>query len=91
MFEFSNYSSKSNYYNNSNKSVVGKMKYEKGDILIEEFFALNQKMYLYLIDDKSEHKNAKGVNKNAFVELSYDEFKDFQLNRKCLRYSTNRI
>ena len=26
MFEFSNYSTKSKYYNNSNKLVVGKMK-----------------------------------------------------------------
>ena len=91
MFEFSNYSSKSNYYNNSNKSVVGKMKYEKGNILIEELFALNKKMDLYLIVDKRGHEKPKGVNKNAFVELSYDEFKDVLLNKKCLRYSMNRI
>ena len=37
MFDFSNYSTKSKYYNSSNKLVVGKMKDETAGVGIEEF------------------------------------------------------
>ena len=37
MFDFSKYSTKSKYYDNSNKLVIGKMKDEKAGIAIEEF------------------------------------------------------
>ena len=32
MFDFSNYSTKSKYYDDSNKLVVGKMKHETGGV-----------------------------------------------------------
>ena len=35
MFDFNNYSSKSKYYNNSNTSVVGKLKDEIGGVAIK--------------------------------------------------------
>ena len=50
---------KSKYNDNSNKLVVGKMKDETAGVAIEEFVWLNPKMYLYLVDDNSEHKKAK--------------------------------
>ena len=34
MFDFSNYSTKSKYYDNSNKLVIGKMKDETGEVAI---------------------------------------------------------
>ena len=37
MFDFSNYSTKSKYYGNSNKLVVGKMKDETAGVAIKEF------------------------------------------------------
>ena len=37
MFDFSNYSTTSKYYDNSNKLVVGKMKDETAGVAIEEF------------------------------------------------------
>ena len=37
MFDSSNYSSKSKYYDDSSKLVIGKMKDETGGIMIEEF------------------------------------------------------
>ena len=39
IFDFSNYSSKSKYYD-SNASIVGKMKDEMGGVAIEEFVGL---------------------------------------------------
>ena len=57
----------------------------------EEFVGLKPKMYLYLVDDNSEHKKAKGVNKDVVATISHNEYKDILLNKKCLRYSMNRI
>ena len=53
IFNFSNYSNKSKYYDNSNKLVVGKMKDETAGVVIEEFVGLKPKIYSYLVDNKS--------------------------------------
>ena len=73
MFDFSNYSTKSKYYDNSNKLVGGKMKDETAGIAIEEFVGLKPKMYSYLVDDNSEHKKAIGVNRNDAATISHIE------------------
>ena len=91
MFDFSNYSAKSKYYDNSNKLVVGKMKDETAGVAIEEFVGLKSKMYSYLADDNTEHKKAKGVNKNVVATISHNKYKDVLWNKKCLRHSMNRI
>ena len=52
MFDLSNYSSKSKYYDNSNILVIGKMKDEIGDAAIQEFVGLKPKMYSFLVDNK---------------------------------------
>ena len=62
MFDFSNYSTKPKYYNNSNKLVVGKIKDETAGVAIEEFVELKPKMYSYLVNDNSEYKKAEAVN-----------------------------
>ena len=80
MFDFSNYWTKSKYYDNSNKLVVGKMKDETAGIVIEEFVGLKPKMYSYLVNDNSEHKKAKGVNRNVVATISPNEYKDVLLN-----------
>ena len=91
MFDLSNYSTKSKYYDNSNKLVVRKMKYETVGVAIEEFVGLKSKMYSYLVNDNSEHKKAKGVDRNVFVTISHNEYKGVLLNKKCFRHSMNRI
>ena len=67
MFDFSNYSTydstNSEYYDNSNKLAVGKMKDETAGVAIEEFVGLKPKMYSYLVEADSERKKVKGVNK----------------------------
>ena len=57
MFDFSNYSTKSKYHNDSNKYVIGKMKDETAGFVIEEFAGLKPKMYSCLVDDNSKHNN----------------------------------
>ena len=76
MFDFSNYSTKLKYYDNSNKLVIGKMKDETASTVIEGFVGLKPMMYSFLLDN-NEHKKANGVNKN------HNEYKDVLLNEKC--------
>ena len=91
MSRFGDYSSKSKYYDNSNKLVYGKMEDETAAVAIEEFAGLKQKMYLYLINDDSEHKKANGVNRNVDTTVSHNEYKDVLLNNNCFRHSMNEI
>ena len=58
MFDFSNCSTKSKYYNDSNELLIGKIKDETGDSAIEGFAGLKPKMYSILVDI-SEYKNQK--------------------------------
>ena len=51
MSDFSIYSTKSKYYDNSRKLVVGKMKDETVGVAIKEFVRLKPKMYSYLVND----------------------------------------
>ena len=59
MFDFSNYSTKSKYYDNSNKLVTGKIKDETGGVIIKEYVRLKPNMYSFLAADNSEHKKKK--------------------------------
>ena len=90
MFIFSNYSTKSKYYDISNKLVIEKLEYETGGVAIKWFVGLKRKMYSFLVES-SEHKKAKGVNINVFATTRHNEYKDLLLNNKCLRHSMNRI
>ena len=73
-FNFSNYSTKSKYYDNLNKLIIGKMEDQTEGVEIEEFVGLRPKIYSFLVDN-SEHKKAKGVNKNVVVTISHNEYK----------------
>ena len=45
LFNFSNYSKDSKFFNETNKKVIGKMKDEFGGVVIIEFVGLKSKMY----------------------------------------------
>ena len=87
---FSNYSTKSKYYDDSNKLVLGKMKDETGGFAIKEFVRLEPKMYSFLVDN-SEHKKTNDVNRNVVKTISHNKYKDVSWNNKCIRHSMNRI
>ena len=77
MFHFSNRSTKSKYYNNSNKLVIGKMKDETTGVTIKEFVGLKPKIMSFLVEGNSEHKKAKVVNRNVVAKISHDNVKTF--------------
>ena len=56
MFDFSNYSIKSKYYDNLNKLNIGKMKDKAGGVAIEEYVGLKPKTYSFLIDNIKKQK-----------------------------------
>ena len=82
MLDFSNHLTKSKYYDNSNKLLVGKRTNEIAGVVIEEFVGLIPKMYPYLVDDNSDYKKAKGISKNVEARISHNEHKDVFLNKK---------
>ena len=43
LFDFSNYSKDSKFFNETNKKVIGKMKDEFGGVIVTEFFGLKSK------------------------------------------------
>ena len=93
MFDVSNYSTKFKYYDELNKSAVGKMKEETAGVAITEFAGLKPKMYSFLVDDSGEHKKAKGVNKNVDAAISHNDTKMFYWIRNVwsIRWIESRV
>ena len=91
MFDFSNCSTKPKEYDNLNKLVIRKMKYESAGVAIKEFLGLKTKIYSFLVEDNNEYRKAKGVNRNVVTTISPNEYKGVLLNNKCIRNSMNRI
>ena len=58
LFNFSNDSTKPKYYNDSNKSFIVKINDKNAAV------RLKPKIYLFLVEDDSEHKKAKSININ---------------------------
>ena len=78
MFDFSNYSKDSKFFDNANKKVIGKMKDEYGGVIIDQFIGLKSKMYSTTKINGSESGAAKGVN----ITTEFNEFKDVLFNKK---------
>ena len=62
LFDFSNYSKDSKFFDKSNKKAIGKMKDECSVVIIYEFVGLKSKMFSIKKIDSSKSNTAKGVN-----------------------------
>ena len=62
LFDFSNYSKDSKFFNETDKKVIGKMKDEFGGVIIIGFVGLKSTTYSVKKNDDKEHNTAKGVN-----------------------------
>ena len=80
MFDFSNYPRDSKYFDEANKSVIGKMKDESEGKIIDDFVGLKSKMYSMKYIDGKETNTAKGIN----IETEFNEFKDILFDKKKL-------
>ena len=87
LFDFSNYSKDSIFYDNTNKKVIGIMKNEYGEVIITEFIGLKSKKYSIRKIDDSESSTAKGVN----IATEFNKFKDVVFNKKIIKHKMKRI
>ena len=87
MFNFSNYSKDSKFFDDANKKVIGKMKDELGGVIATKFAGLKSKMYSIKKMDGKESNTAKGVN----IAREFNEFKDVLFNKKIIRHKMKRI
>ena len=65
------------------------MKDETGGVTIEDFFELKPKRYLFLVDERNEHRKSKSVNKNVVATIRHGEYKNVLLNIKSLKHLMN--
>ena len=87
LFNFSNYSNDSKFFDNANKKVIGKMKDEYVRAIIDQFIGLKSKMYSIKKINGIESSTAKGVN----IATEFNEFKDVLFNKKVIRHKIKRI
>ena len=87
LFDFSEYSLNSKFFNPVNKKVIGKMKDEFRGKIISEFVGLKSKMYSLINVDDEEVTKAKGVNK----KIKHKEFAGVLFNKKVIRHNMKRI
>ena len=73
LFDFSNYSKDSKFFDGINKKVIGKMKDEFGWVIIVEFVGLKSKIYSMKKIDGKECNTAKGVS----ITTEFKKFKDY--------------
>ena len=78
LFDFSNYSKDSEFYDDTNKKVIGKIKDEYGGVIIDQFIGLKSKMYSIRKINGRESSTAEGVN----TATEFNEFKDVLFNKK---------
>ena len=87
LFDFSNYSKDSTFYDDTNKKVIGKMKDEYGGAIIDQFIGLKSKMYSIKEINGSESSTTEGVN----IATEFNEFKDVLFNKKGIRHKMKRM
>ena len=73
LFDNSDNSSESQFYNQANENVIGKFKDEAGGKVITEFIGLKSKTYSYIKDDGCNNKTAKGVKKNIIERSDHNQ------------------
>ena len=88
LFNFSNYSKDSKFFDETNEKVIGKMKDEFSGVFVINFLGLKSKMYsMKKIDGKECNTAAKGVS----IATEVGKFKDVLFNEKTIRPKMKRI
>ena len=87
LFDFTNFSKDSKFYDSQNEMVVGKMKDEYKGVPINKFVVLKSKMHSMLSDDSNECNTAKGIN----TARQFIGFKDTLFDKKVIRHKMKRI
>ena len=76
MFDFSNYSKDSKFFDDTNEKVIGEMKDEFGGVILIEFVGLKSKMHSMNKIDGKECNTEKGIS----IAIEFDKFKHVLFN-----------
>jgi len=91
LFDLSDYPTCSEFHDNSNNTVIGKMKDEFIFVPVREFVGLRSKMYAVILDDNKLTKKAKGIPRGYVKKMmNFDDFKA-ALNNSVSFIKTNVI
>ena len=91
-FDNSDYPQDSQYFNATNKKVIGKFKDEAAGIPITEFVGLRSKMYSYMKDNDKGGKTAKGIKKNIIKKnITHENYKNVLFNNEQMHHTMKTI
>ena len=76
LFDFSNYSKDSKFFDDTNEKVIGEMKDEFGGVILIEFVGLKSKMHSMNKIDGKECNTEKGIS----IAIEFDKFKHVLFN-----------
>ena len=75
LFDFSGYQETSDFFDPSNKKVIGKFKDETNGVPILEFIGLKAKMYSYIKEDQKGSQRGKGIRHQVVEkELPHERY-----------------
>ena len=91
-FDNSDYDESSQFFDKTNKKVIGKFKDEAAGIPIIEFIGLRSKMYSYMKENQKGGKTAKGIKKSVIKnEITHDNYKNILLSREQMYHKMKTI
>ena len=91
-FDHSNYPESSQYFDKTNKKVIGKFTDEAGGVPIKEFVGLRSKMYSYIKDNRGCEKTAKGIKKNIVKNnIKHTDYKKVLFKNKQMQHTMKTI
>ena len=92
IFDNSDYSEKSPFFDKTNKKVIGKFKDEAAGIPIIEFVGLRSKMYSYQKDNNKQERTAKGIKKVVIKkDMTHENYKQTLLENKQMYHKMKTI
>ena len=91
-FDNSDYPENSQYFDKTNKKVIGKFKDEAAGVPICEFVGLRSKMYSYIKDNQKGGKTAKGIKKNIIKKgITHENYKNTLFNAEQMSHKMKTI
>ena len=91
-FDNSDYSQDSQYFDKTNKKVIGKFKDEAAGVPITDFVGLKSKMYSYMKDNDKGGKTAKGIKKNIIKKnITHENYKNVLFNNEQMYHTIKSI
>ena len=92
LFDNSDYSESSPYFDKTNKKIIGKFKDEAAGVPITEFIGLQSKMYSYVKENQTGGKTAKGIKKNVIKnDVKHEDYKKTLLENKQMYHKMKTI